>query len=185
MTSPEHAGERHPDLLSRTSTAVFVVDIQERFRTYVTGFDGIVANTRLLLRAANALGVPAVFSEQYPEGLGSTVAELEPELADATSFEKLAISSACAGGFAEATAHLPEDVTWVVVGIEAHVCVNQTVHDMLHQGSRVHVCADAVGSSDPMQRTVALERFRAAGATVTTVETAIFELLGRAGTDVF
>lgn len=185
MTSLERAGERHPGLLSRASTAIFVVDIQERFRDYVAGFDGVVSNTRLLLRAAELMDIPVVFSEQYPKGLGATVDELMPELDGAAYFEKLEISSACARGYQEATADLGDDVTWLVTGIEAHVCVNQTVHDMLHQGHRVHVCADAVGSHDPYQRDVALRRFAAAGATVTTVEAAIFELLQRAGTDEF
>lgn len=178
--------DRHPDLLTRARSALFVVDVQERFREHVHGFDGMVAAIALLIRGASRLGVPVAYSEQYPEGLGHTVTELRDVLpSDAAGFEKLEISSCAAPGWQQVPAHVREREAVVVVGIEAHVCVAQTVLDLLHAGRRVHVPADAVASRDPWQRDAALERLARAGATVTTVEMALFELLGCAGSQEF
>lgn len=177
---------RHPDLLRRDGSAVFVVDVQEGFRSHIHGFDDLVGCLRLLLRGTRHLGLPAALSEQYPKGLGSTVHELEEVLpADTARFEKLEISSRAAPGWGELPAAVREAGAIVVAGIETHVCVQQTVLDLLASGQRVHVPADAVGSRDPWQREMALERMARAGATITTVEAALFELLSVAGTDDF
>lgn len=177
---------RHQDLLSVDSTAAFVVDVQEAFRPHIHEFDAMVAAIRLLVAGCNEVGVPVAASEQYPSGLGKTVDEVAQALPDdAPLFDKMEISSVAAAGWAS----LPDDFRGreavLVCGIETHVCVNQTVHDLLAAGKRVHVVADAVGSRDPWQREVALERFVHAGAIVTTVEMALFELLDCAGTDRF
>lgn len=178
---------RHPDLLTVGNTAAFVVDVQERFRPHIHGFDEMVAAIKLLIRACNEIGVPVAASEQYPEGLGVTVPELAELLtaAHAPLFSKMEISSCAADGWDAQPENIRDADTFIVVGIETHVCVNQTVHDLLERGKRVHVVADAVGSRDPWQREVALERLSKAGATITSVEMAIFELLGTAGTAQF
>lgn len=177
--------ERHPDLLTVGNTAAFVVDVQERFRPHIHGFEEMVAAIRLLLRGCHQIGVPVASSEQYPEGLGATVPELAELLGDAPMFSKMEISSCAAPGWNAQPAEIRDADTVIVVGIETHVCVNQTVHDLLARGKRVHVVADAVGSRDPWQREVALERLSRAGATITTVEMALFELLEVAGSENF
>jgi nicotinamidase-related amidase len=180
-----YVSDRHPDLLSVERTALFVVDIQEGFRRHIDGFDAMVAATKLLIEGCRELGVPTGYSEQYPAGLGHTVPELLEVLDGAESFEKVEISSVAAAGWRDLPPAITSRGAIVIAGIETHVCVNQTVHDLLHRGTRVHIAADAVGSRDPWQRDVALQRLERAGAIVTTVETVLFELLECAGTPQF
>lgn len=177
---------RHPHLLRRASTAVFVVDIQERFRPHIAGFNAVVAATSLLVRSAKQLNIPVAYSEQYPTGLGATVPELagsdEAPLAGAAMFEKMEISSRAASGWDSLPATVRDAQQIVIAGIETHVCISQTAHDLLADGKQVHVAADAVGSRDNWQRNTAIDRLRTAGAVITSAEMAIFELLELAGT---
>jgi nicotinamidase-related amidase len=167
------------------STALLVVDVQEGFRSHIHDFDAMVAAICLMIDGAQELGLPIIASEQYPQGLGHTVPEIQERLENAHRFEKLEISSAAAPPWEALPVSVRERDAFVVVGIETHVCVNQTTHDLLHMGARVHVPADAVSSRDPWQRDIALERLSKVGATVTTVEAALFDLLECAGTDRF
>jgi nicotinamidase-related amidase len=164
-------------LLERDRTALVIVDVQEGFRPYET-FDGVAAACAKLVEGARVLDVPIVATEQYPKGLGATVPEVgldgEPRI------EKTVFSAVRADGF-----DLQGRTQAVVCGIEAHVCVSQTVHDLLDQGVEVHVPADAVGSRKPVDYERALPRLEKAGAVVTTVEAALLELCERAGTPEF
>ncbi len=164
-------------LLSRQRTTLIVVDVQEAFRGYET-FDAVAASCAKLLQAARILKVPSLVSEQYPKGLGHTVPELG--LREEPVIEKVIFSAAKADGF-----RLAGRDQAVVCGIETHVCVSQTVHDLLQRGVEVHVPAEAVGSRHTIDYERGLERLERAGAVVTTVETVLFELLGRAGTPEF
>ena len=161
--------------------ALVVVDVQEGFRRAIPGFDGIAAATATLVRGAEAMEVPIVVTEQYPKGLGATV----PEVADALPagvepLPKTVFSAASADGFG-----LRGREQAIVCGIESHVCVNQTVLELLDDGTEVHVVADAVGSRTEANRELGLAKAERAGAWLTSVETALFELLGEAGTDRF
>lgn len=164
-------------LLERGETALVVVDIQEGFRPYAS-FAGVADASRKLVRAARILEVPTIVSEQYPKGLGHTAPEVG--LDDERTIEKTVFSAARADGF-----DLGERAQAIVCGIETHVCVSQTVHDLLDRGVEVHVPADAVGSRHEIDYERGLERMERAGAIVTTVESSLFELLGRAGTPEF
>jgi nicotinamidase-related amidase len=177
--------DRHPDLLSVDRTAVFVVDVQENFRPHIHDVESMLGAIRLVVAGAARLGVPVGISEQYPQGLGATVSEIRDLVPDAPLFDKMEISSCEAPGWRELPSDVRDRECLVIVGIETHVCVSQTVHDLLHAGKRVHVVADAVGSRDPWQRDMALRRLERAGATITTAETVLFELLGCAGTPEF
>ncbi|MEA2225476.1 MAG: hypothetical protein QOE67_758, partial [Solirubrobacteraceae bacterium] len=159
-------------LLQRDRAALVVVDVQEGFRPYAS-FAGVAASCAKLLAAARILGVPAQVSEQYPKGLGHSAPELG--LQDEPRIEKTVFSAVRADGF---DLHGREQA--VVCGIEAHVCVSQTVLDLLDRGVEVHVPADAVGSRHEIDYRRGLERLERAGAVVSTVETALFELLGQA-----
>ena len=120
-----------------------------------------------------------IVTEQYPKGLGQTVPELAEHLpAGVEPIEKTAFSAAEADGF-----DLGGREQAIVCGIETHVCVNQTVLDLLDRGIEVHVVADAVGSRTEANRELGLNKAERAGAWLTSVETALFELLGRAGGD--
>lgn len=162
--------------LERERAALVVVDVQEAFRPAVEGFDEVVENTRRLMEGAKILDVPVVVTEQYPKGLGHTV----EELGEVKAVEKSCFSAARAAGF-----DLNGRDQALVCGIETHVCVSQTAHDLLAQGVEVHVARDAVTSRSTENKHVGLHKMEASGAIVTSVETALFELLGAAGTDEF
>jgi nicotinamidase-related amidase len=164
-------------LLDRNRAALVVVDVQEGFRPYES-FAGVAQACAKLVRAARILDVPRVVSEQYPKGLGHTAPEVGLE--DELTIEKTVFSAARADGF-----DLGGRSQAIVCGIETHVCVSQTVHDLLERGVEVHVPADAVGSRHAIDYERGLERLERAGAVVTTVEAALFELLERAGTPEF
>ena len=164
-------------LLNRDRAALIVVDVQEGFRPYES-FAGVADACAKLVQAARILDLPITVSEQYPKGLGHTAPEVG--LKGETPIEKSVFSAARADGF-----DLRGRNQAVVCGIETHVCVSQTVHDLLGQGVEVHVPADAVGSRHVIDYERGLERLERAGAIVTTVEAALFELLERAGTPEF
>ena len=164
-------------LLSRDRTALIVIDVQEGFRSY-TSFATVADACAKLVQAARILELPTLVSEQYPKGLGHTVPELA--LTDEPRIEKTVFSAARADGF-----DLHGRQQAIVCGIEAHVCVSQTVHDLLKDGVEVHVPADAVASRHAIDYERGLERMERAGAIVSTVEAALFELLERAGTPEF
>jgi nicotinamidase-related amidase len=164
-------------LLERERATLVVVDVQEGFRPYDT-FAAVAGACAKLVQAARILRLPTLVSEQYPKGLGHTAPEVglqhEPRI------EKTVFSAARAEGFDLGAARQA-----IVCGIETHVCVSQTVHDLLAEGIEVHVPADAVGSRHDIDYQRGLERMEGAGAVVTTVEAALFELLERAGTPEF
>ena len=161
--------------------ALVVVDVQEGFRKAIPGFEQIARATATLVRGAEAIGIPVVITEQYPKGLGETAPEVSESLPEGTApIEKVVFSAAEADGF-----DLAGRDQVLVCGIETHVCVNQTVLDLLDAGTTVQVAEDAVGSRTDENKQVGLHKMEQAGAVLTSVETALFELLGRAGTDEF
>jgi nicotinamidase-related amidase len=164
-------------LISRPCAMLVVVDVQEAFRGYAS-FAPVAAACAKLVQAARILQVPTVVSEQYPKGLGHTAPEVG--LLDEPVLEKSVFSAARAEGFDV----LDRDQV-VVCGIETHVCVSQTVHDLMAQGVAVYVPADAVASRHPIDYERGLERLERAGAVVTTVEALLFELLESADTPEF
>jgi nicotinamidase-related amidase len=165
---------------ARQSTLV-VIDVQEAFRRALPKFDEVARAVAALVQGAEATGVPIVVTEQYPQGLGHTVDEVAERLPDGVEpIEKVCFSATEADGF-----DLGEREQAIVCGIETHVCVNQTVLDLLDQGYEVQLVADAVGSRTEENRRIGLLKAERAGAVLTSVETALFELVGRAGTDEF
>jgi nicotinamidase-related amidase len=167
--------------LDASRAALVVIDIQEAFRKAVPSFEAVARASATLVEGAEATGVPILVTEQYPKGLGTTVPEVADALPEGTEpIEKVVFSAPEADGF-----DLAGRDQAIVCGIEAHVCVNQTVLDLLEQGVEVHVVSDAVGSRTDANREVGLHKAERAGAVITSVETALFELVGRAGTDEF
>lgn len=164
-------------MLSRDRATLLVIDVQQGFSSYET-FDDVASACNKLLAAARVLGLPAIVSEQYPKGLGCTVdaVGLEHE----QPLQKTVFSLVRAEGF-----DLRGRDQAILCGIETHVCVSQTALDLLDRGVEVHVLADAVGSRHQLDYERGLERLDRAGAVISTVETALFELLGRAGTPEF
>jgi nicotinamidase-related amidase len=167
-------------VLDRDRTALVVVDVQEAFRPAVGEFDAVAHNAGVLVQGARALDLPIVVTEQYSKGLGSTVPEVAEHLEGVEPLEKVVFSACRAEGF-----DLDGHDQALVCGIEAHVCVEQTVQDLLDQDVEVHVAADAVTSRTALNRKLGLEKMERSGAWVTSTEMALFELVGRAGTDQF
>jgi nicotinamidase-related amidase len=160
--------------LARDRAALLVIDVQEAFRKAVPAFEQVAGAVGVLARGAGELGVPVIVTEQYPKGLGATVEEVAGLLPEKTTrHEKVRFSAAGAEGF-----DLGERNQAIVCGIEAHVCVAQTVLDLLEAGTEVHLVADAVGSRNEADAALALRRAERAGATLTSVEAVLFELLG-------
>ncbi|XP_060596140.1 isochorismatase domain-containing protein 1-like [Ruditapes philippinarum] len=156
----------------------FCCDMQEKFRPAIQYFSDIVTCASRLLQAAKILDIPVIATEQYSKGLGKTVTELDISHAvgvyDKTKFSMVLpeveekMKELCAG-----------DVRHVVLfGIETHVCIQQTVIDLLERGIEVHIVADACSSRSQMDRQFAYERFRAMGVTVTTSEAILLQLVG-------
>ena len=167
-------------LLDRSRAALVVVDVQEAFRPAVGEFEAVARNAGVLVQGARALDLPVVVTEQYPQGLGRTVPEVAEHLDGLRPLEKVVFSACRADGF-----DLGGRDQALVCGIETHVCVSQTVHDLLDAGLEVHVATDAVSSRSAANRRVGLAKMERAGAVLSSVETALFELLGAAGSDEF
>lgn len=165
-------------------TQLLVVDVQARLTPHIRGHELVVAQIVRMLRAARELALPVTVTEQYPTGLGPTEPAILAAAGDAPRLEKTTFSvwgdDSCRTRLA--SLHRP---AVLLVGIEAHVCVQQTALDLLAGGSQPWLLADAVGSRREIDRTTAVERMRHAGVIVTTVESCIYELMERAGTELF
>ncbi len=172
-----------PPLMQPDNTLVMVIDFQDRLLPAIHEADACVAAARRMVAAAGVLGVPLICTEQYPAGLGHTCAAIREAAPGMPIIEKTRFSG-CVEPVTRKLAEL-DRANIVVVGIEAHVCVQQTVLDLLRLGYRPCVCVDGVSSRRPLDRDTALARMRQAGAVITTVESAIFELTGEACTATF
>jgi nicotinamidase-related amidase len=166
-------------LLERDRAALLVIDVQERINA-VMADQGHIPRLEVLIEACRGLGVPVIGSEQYPQGLGATVGSL----ADALGSEflgKLTFSCSRDEGLRRAVERTGR-AQIVVTGIETHVCVLQTVVDLLTEGYEVYVPHDAVNSRRGADKEWALHRMAAAGAVITSTESVLFELLERCDT---
>jgi nicotinamidase-related amidase len=175
---------RHPSLLDRKRAVLAVIDMQEAFRPVIDQFDQTAARIALMAQACSLLGVPIIVTEQYPKGLGGTVSEIATQLPEGLEpIDKLSFS-AC--GVQEFDTRLRErHIEQVMIcGIEAHICVSQTTHDLIQNGYQVHLLSDVVSSRLPRNREVGIDKMIRAGAIISSVETALFELCN-AGTQEF
>lgn len=181
MSATEIPSRSH-DLMSRDDTALLVVDVQEKLLPAIPHRDLLVWNIRRLIDGAHLLGLPTMATEQYPQGLGKTSPVLAERLG--TIPAKVTFSCRdCASLFRDLAERGRQKL--LVVGIETHVCVQQTVLDLLSEGFRVYVAVDAVGSRHEVDYRFALRRMETAGATLTTTEAALFEWCEVAGTPEF
>ena len=175
--------------LSAARAALFVVDIQERLVPAMApeAIARVVKETQILIQAARVLELPIVVSQQYPKGLGATIAPIEEALAGAANvhrFDKLEFSAAIAPGFLALAPKLGRD-QWIVCGMETHVCVYQTVRDLVARGHATHVVSDAVCSRTDANWRIGLDLASRAGAIPTSTEVVVFDLLERAGSERF
>lgn len=181
---------RHPNLLDRSTSVLVVVDMQEPFLSAIHGREALTENVSLLIRAARLLGVPVLPTVQYAQRMGGVV----PVIADALGvalgnggglpIDKLCFSCAGADDFTRALAATGRKQV-LLCGVETHICVSQTAHDLLHAGYQVHVSPDAVSSRTLEKHKLGMERIRDAGIKPCAAEAAVFEWLYEAGTAEF
>lgn len=164
---------RSPELLHRSSSRLVLIDLQPRLLAAMPDPARLTAACRLLAAGAKLLQVPAVATEQYPQGLGETI----PELAGLVDrrVTKLRFSAAADLGWPPAAQDPDRRFQVVLAGVEGHVCVLQTALDLLSQGYSVFVPMDAVASRRELDWKLAGERLASAGAVLTTVESVLFE----------
>jgi nicotinamidase-related amidase len=173
--------------LSRHEALLLVVDVQEKLMPAIDRADEVEANVERLVRGCHVLDIPPLLTEQYVKGLGATVPRVRRAFEETfgyTPIEKNCFSANGAGEFQAALRQLRKKQI-VVAGIEAHVCVYQTVTDLLASGHQVTVIADAISSRTAQNKAIALQRMASEGAKLSSTEMALFELLGAADTDEF
>jgi nicotinamidase-related amidase len=156
-----------------------IIDFQERLMPYIHNHEELACKTAIFIRGCRVLGVPLLTVQQYTKGLGETVPELREALGAYTHVEKITFS-ACGNEEFKGKVAAAGKKHLVVAGIEAHICVQQTVLDLLDDGRSVYLLADGTGSRGEMDKRYAIRRMEKAGAVVTTVESALFEMLIRA-----
>ncbi|HTI50160.1 MAG TPA: isochorismatase family protein [Planctomycetaceae bacterium] len=183
MEIPQVSYFRSGELLSRDASRLVIVDVQEKLLPLIPAADRVVANCGRLIDAAKIFHVPVFATEQYPKGLGPTAKALAERLGSRPAKQRFTCAEALGWGTA---AEQPDQRHQVVVaGIESHVCVLQTVLDLLAAGFQVFVPADAVASRGELDREIALNRMAGCGATIVTVESVLFEWCEQSGTPEF
>lgn len=176
---------RSPHLMSRRDTALVLIDLQEKLVPVVIGADAVVASAGFLVQGALSLGMPILVTEQYPRGLGHTIAPLRQQMPEGTPIvEKRTFS---AGGPDGIVSLLEErQIRRVLLaGIETHVCVQQSALDFMAHGFSVFVAVDAVTSGRSREHELGLARMASCGVTLTTSESALFEWTETAAAEEF
>jgi nicotinamidase-related amidase len=176
--------KRNGKILIRDSSALLIIDIQDRILNVMQEHEKLITNTLKLIRGFKVLNLPIFYTEQYPKGLGPTTGKLLEELEGLSPVQKMSFSCQGAGNFFERL-HDNNITQVVIAGIESHVCVQQTVLDLLANDFQVNVAADSVSSRSTLDCNIALERMRAHGAEITTAESVLFELLVTSETEEF
>jgi nicotinamidase-related amidase len=168
-------------LAERGDCVLVIIDIQEKLLNVMNEKERILDNALKLVRFANIIGLPVLVTEQ--EKLGPTVPALADEIKDFEPVTKLDFDACQVPGFMKGITDLGRE-TVVICGIESHICVTQTALSLLPI-LRVHVVSDAVGSRTGENKAIALQRMSDYGATITSTEMFIYEVLKKAGTDEF
>lgn len=175
---------RHPKVLDSQQAVLLIVDVQEGFRKQLKDLDNLTRNITILAEAAKILKVPVFLTEQYPQGLGKTIAEIAACLGEHQYFDKTTFSCCRGNGFMEALAATGRKQV-ILCGIEAHVCVSQTAHELMQHNYDVHVINDAIASRNPRNKELGYEKMISSGAVPSAVEIALFEMLVESGTEQF
>jgi nicotinamidase-related amidase len=170
--------------LNQQNTALLIIDIQEKLAAVMRQKDQVVKNCLHLIELAGLLQIPILLTEQYPKGLGTTIPEIQEALPMYNPFEKTAYNCCLEAGFLEKVRSLGRK-TLLLTGMETHVCVLQTSLGLMQEGYCVHVVQDAVCSRTKNNFKSGLEFMRDAGTVITNTETALFQILERAGTEAF
>jgi nicotinamidase-related amidase len=168
---------QHQNTLDLKLSALVIIDMQEAFRTKIAGFTEIAGRIATMVAGAKLLNLPIIITEQYPKGLGPTASEIKEALPESIEIiEKTTFSSCGVQAFAVQLERTGAKQV-LVCGIEAHICVNQTVHDLLARGFQVHLLTGCILSRQPYDKKIALRKMQASGAILCSLEMALFELM--------
>ncbi|KXN73058.1 isochorismatase domain-containing protein 2 [Conidiobolus coronatus NRRL 28638] len=158
--------------LQLNKTSFFLCDIQEKFQNLIFGYNNVVRIANKMVKASQVLDIPLIVTEQYPKGLGHTSGKLDISKAKHVSEKTL---------FSMVTPQVEEQIkdvkSVILFGIEAHVCVTQTALDLLERNIDVFILADGVSSTNKFEVPIALQRLSSAGATITTSDSILFQLV--------
>lgn len=175
---------RNPKILNKNRTALLVIDVQERILRVMRNYEQLIENINKLINGFKILQVPIFYTEQYPKGLGQTTELILQNLQPNEAIQKLTFS--CYGAENLFITLRDKKLDQIVVcGIESHVCVMQTVLDLLANGFQVNVPIDAISSRKEIDYNAAVIRFSNEGAIVTSTESVLFELLEECRSDEF
>jgi len=169
---------------ARENSLLVIVDIQEKLARTMSERDRVLRNCGKLIKTAQALNIPILITEQYPNGLGRTLPELESLLVNAEPIEKVTFSCYLESSFIDALA-IENKSHIIVAGMETHICVVQTALDLLQHGYTVGVVQDAVCSFNLRDTEIAITRMRDENVVMLSTEMIIYELLKRSGTSEF
>jgi len=176
--------KRNAVVLQREKAALLIIDVQEKILAAMQNPDTLLSNIEKLINGFKILNIPIYITEQYPKGLGPTSQRLTNLLEGTEAIPKMSFSCFGAGELFNTLKN--KKITQIVVcGIESHVCVQQTVLDLLVNDFQVSLAADAVSSRKIIDYETALRRMNEHGAEITTTESILFELLNVCGTDEF
>ncbi|PYT01897.1 MAG: hydrolase [Acidobacteria bacterium] len=167
----------HRNILDSSQTGLLVIDVQEAFRNVISDFETLAKRAAVVIQGFQVLERPIFVTEQYPKGLGRTASEIRDVLPpDFDYVEKTAFSSC--GAQALTDRFRSSGVSQIVIcGLETHVCVNQTAHDLLHLGFEVHLLTDCVASRFESDKRAGLSKMFASGVIPASVEMSLFELM--------
>jgi len=167
----------HSKILDKEKTALVIVDLQEAFRSPINDFAQIAARISIAVRGFQTLNLPIIITEQYPKGLGRTAEEILFLMPPEFEFvEKSAFSSCGESSFMDKLTQTGASQI-VLCGLEAHVCVNQTAHDLLNENFAVHLLTDCVSSRFSPDKEAALKKMLGSGVVPSSVEMTLFELM--------
>ncbi len=170
--------------INKNRALLLVIDMQEKLMPVVLNSMKIIGQAERAAAVFQALDLPVMVTEQYPKGLGATVDRLQPFLSRCKLFEKMSFSCCGEESFNRTLDDL-ERTDIVIAGVEAHVCVLQTALDLADKGYNPYIMADAVSSQREMDMDMALKRAERSGVVLTTVESALFEIIRTAGSKEF
>jgi nicotinamidase-related amidase len=168
----------------QNETAAVVIDIQERLLPHIHNGERILQNCLLLIDGLKTLSIPVLITQQYTKGLGPTVSPIVQKFSGFSYIEKTSFSCYEEPAFREKLLLSGRQNT-ILIGIESHVCVLQTCLDLIDDGFRPVIVTDCISSRKPDDKVIAIERMRQEGAIITTLESLLFELTRRAGSEVF
>ena len=170
--------------INREDALLLVIDIQEKLLPVISNGESVIQKNNILISTANLLNIPVVYTEHYAKGMGPTAEELKQNLSNAVKFDKIAFSACLEDGFLKYINETNRKKI-IVTGTEAHVCVFQTIRDLLNRGYTVFVPIDAVGSRQDEIKNNALLLLKDMGAIISNTELIAFDLVKISGTPEF